>query len=162
MIPKHSTNRSSYRSLIVLALLFQLGLPAAADENPKAQECARIEPVSAQYSLVHPFHLPHVLRFIKENGEAFRIDGKQQQAIDQVTAEVRGPTQTRQAEAAKLEREIAVAAFDGQDSRSLAERFERLQRVKRDIAEIHVDFVNRLRGILLPEQYVLLRKLAER
>lgn len=151
----------SKRSLAALSLLFLLALPAAADERPKAEQCARIEPGPAQYSLIHPFHLPHVLRFIKDNAAAFRIDGEQQQAIDRLTAEVRGPTQTRQAEAARLEREIAVAAFDGQDSRAQTERFGRLQQVKREIAEIHVDFVNRLRGVLLPEQYVLLRKLAE-
>lgn len=154
MIPK--------RDLAVLSLLSLLGLPAIANESPKAEECARVEPTPAQYSLVHPFHLPHVLRFIKENKDAFGIEGKQQQAIDQLIAEVRVPTQTRQAEAGQLEREIAAATFDGQDSRALAERLGRLQQVKREIAEIHVDFVHRLRGILSPQQYFLLRKLAAR
>lgn len=154
MIPK--------RSLAVLMLSSLLVASAAADERPKAEYCARIEPTPAQYSLIHPFHLPHVLRFIKDDSEAFRIDGGQQQAIDRLIAEVRGPTQTRQAEAGRLEREIAAAAFDGQDSRALAERLGRLQQVKREIAEIHVDFVNRLRGILSPDQYALLRELAGR
>lgn len=152
----------SKRGLAALSLLSLLGFPAAADERPKAEQCARIEPGPAQYSLIHPFHLPHVLRFIKDNASAFRIDGEQQQAINRLTAEVRGPTQTRQADAARLEREISVAAFDGQDSRAQTERFVRLQQVKREIAEIHVDFVNRLHGILTTEQFTLLRKLAER
>lgn len=152
----------SKRSLAALSLLSVLALPAAADERPKAEQCARIEPGPAQYSLIHPFHLPHVLRFIKDNAAAFRIDSEQQQLIDQLTAEVRGPTQTLQAEAAKLEREISAAAFDGQDSRAQTERFGRLQQVKREIAEIHINFINRLRIALSPEQYLLLRRLAGR
>lgn len=148
--------------LVVLILSSFLSLTALAEARPGGEECARIEPTPAQYSLIHPFHLPHILRFIKENGDDFRIEGSQQQAIDRLTADVRGPTQSRQAEASRLEREIAVAAFDGVDSRALAERLGRLQQVKREIAEIHVDFVNRLRVILSPEQYALLRKLAGR
>ncbi|MGB3394796.1 MAG: hypothetical protein WA956_10490 [Stenotrophomonas sp.] len=148
--------------LSVLFLSSFLSLTAWAEVRPGGEDCARIEPTPAQYSMIHPFHLPHVLRFIKDNGDDFRIEGSQQQAIDRLAAEVRGPTQSRQAEVGKLEREIAVAAFDGLDSRAQTERFDRLQRAKREIAEIHVDFVNRLRGILSPAQFALLRKLADR
>lgn len=148
------TQRNRLAALLLSSLL---SLPAWG-----ADECARREPGPAQYSLIHPFHLPHVLRFITENEDAFRIDAGQQQAIGRLVAEVSGPTQARQAEAGRLEREIAVAAFAGQDSRAQAEGFDRLQRVKREIAEMHVDFVGRLRGILTPEQFALLRKLADR
>lgn len=150
MIPQHR--------LAALLLSSFLSLPAWAD----ADQCARIAPGPTQYSLIHPFHLPHVLRFITDNEDAFRIDAEQQQAIGRLVAEVSGPTRARQAEAGELEREIAAAAFAGRDSRAQAERFDRLQRVKREIAEMHVDFVDRLRGILTPEQFALLRKLADR
>lgn len=148
--------------LSVLFFSSFLSLTAWAEGRPGGEDCARIEPTPAQYSMIHPFHLPHVLRFIKDNGVDFRIEGSQQQAIDRLAADVRGPTQSRQAEAGKLEREITVAAFDGLDSRAQTERFDRLQRAKREIAEIHVDFVNRLRSILSPGQFALLRKLADR
>ena len=148
--------------IVVLILSSFLSLTVRAEVRPDGEACARIEPTPAQYSLIHPFHLPHVLGFIKDNGDDFRIEGGQQQAIDQLITDVRGPTKSRQAEAGRLEREIAVAAFDGVDSRALAEPFGRLQQVKREIAEIHVDFVNLLRGILTPEQYALLRELADR
>lgn len=150
------------RILAALCLLSMQALPAAADERCGGLLYACIEPEPAQYSLIHPFHLPHVLQFIKDHAAAFSIDGEQQQLIDQLTAEVRGPTQTRQAEAAKLEKEISAAAFDGQDSRAQMERLGRLQLVKREIAEIHINFINQLRIALSPEQYLLLRRLAGR
>lgn len=150
------------RKLAILILSSFFSLAVRAEVRPNGEACTRIEPTPAQYSLIHPFHLPHVLGFIKDNGDDFRIEGGQQQAIDQLITDVRGPTKSRQAEAGRLEREIAVAAFDGVDSRALAEPLGRLQQVKREIAEIHVDFVNRLRGILTPEQYALLRELADR
>lgn len=150
------------RSLVAVLLSCAVGIAAAAEERPQGNACATIEPTPAQYSLIHPYHLPHLMGFIKDNRDAFGISGAQQQALDQVLSEARADTQPRQEAAHKLETEIATAAFSGQTELQLAAQLEHLQQVKREIAEIHIKFVTRVRDILSPDQYALLRKLAGR
>lgn len=136
--------------------------PAAGDESPRGSACADIEPTPAQYSLIHPYHLPHLMGFIKDNRGAFDLNEAQQQSLERFLSEARSETQPRQEAARKLEKEIAAAAFGGRTRQQLAEQLGHLQQVKREIAEIHIEFVNRVRGVLSAEQYALLVKLADR
>lgn len=141
--------------LLPLFAAFVFAGTAGAHGEPKGQPGA--VPALPQYSLVSPYHLPHVMRELRHHANDYGLSEAQRQALDRLhDVEVRPTLLPRLREAQRLEREIGRAVLEGQDKATLAPRLDRLQEVKREAAEMHIDCVQRVRAVLTPEQYARL------
>jgi len=137
------------------ALPFALCLAAASGTVAHAtdRQAADAAPPLQHYSLLLPYNLPHLMQAMKGRSTELGIDDEQKHSLAGLVFEIRAMLQPRFEEAAALEQDIARAALDGQTKEQLAGQLDRLQELKRESAEIHIDCVNRVRNALSPEQY---------
>jgi len=149
------TKRLSQRTLLPLIATLVFAGTACAHGEHKAQP--RAEPALPEYSLLSPYHLPHVMRELRHHADDFGLNEEQRRTLARLhDEEARPALQPRLREAQRLEREIARAVMEGQEKASYAAKLDRLQQVKREAADLHIDCVQRVRGVLTPEQYARL------
>lgn len=144
----------SFAVLPVFATLALLALPPAAQAHDDTKVAA---PSPAEYSLVLPYNMPHLMKYVGQIG----LSGERKAALDKYANEmIRPALRPLLEEAQRLEKEIARAALDGQAKEQLTAKLDRLQRVKRDAAEIHISCLNHVRQTLSADEYGRLLKLA--
>lgn len=128
--------------------------PAPAASAAPARPAA---PAKPDYSLVLPYNMPHLMRWVGQLG----LPDEQKAALGKYAKEVVSPKLSPLLEEAQqLEKDIARAALDGTTPAQLASRLDRLQAVKRQAVEIHITCINHVRHTLAPEVYARLLKLA--
>lgn len=129
-----------------------------AQLRQRAQTLAPAAPAMPEYSLLLPAHLPHLMPFVA------RLDAspEHRQALSRHADEqVRPALRPRLQQAQQLEQEIARAALEGRGAQDLAPQLDRLARLKREAAEIHLRCIAHVRQTLPPDQYARLLALAQ-
>lgn len=145
------------KTATILATLVTLSLAALPQTGQAHDDAKAAAPSPADYSLVLPHNMPHLMRYVGQIG----LSEERKATLDKYANEtIRPALRPLLEEAQRLEKEIARAALDGQAGEQLAAKLDRLQRVKRDAAEIHIGCLNQVRRTLSAEEYRHLLKLA--
>lgn len=152
---------SFYRRLAPLFLAAALGLPLSAGAAEDGRHGKPTDPRLLDYSLLRPAHLPQLMWALKGRGSDLGLDEAQTKSLAAAVLEVRAALVPRLEQARALEQEIARAALDGRSRQELAESLDRLQRLKREAADIHIDSIHRLRAALSSEQFARLVGIAQ-
>lgn len=144
----------SFAVLPVFAALALLALPLAAQSHDDTKAAA---PSPADYSLVLPYNMPHLMKYVDQIG----LSEERKALLNKYANEtIRPALRPLLEEAQRLEKEIARTALAGQTKEQLAAKLDRLQRVKRDAAEIHIGCLNHVRQTLSAAEYGRMLKLA--
>lgn len=135
----------------------QLSAAQYAQLRERAQAILAPAPSPADYALLLPSHLPHLMSFVAQSG----VSAEHQQALARYADEqVRPALGPRLQQARQLEQEIGRAVLDGSSAAELAPRLDRLTRLKREATEIHLRCIAHVRQTLPPDQYARLVALA--
>lgn len=135
----------------------QLSAAQYAQLRQRAQASLAAAPAPAEYALLLPGHLPHLMPFVAQLGAS----AEHQQSLSRYADEqVRPALRPRLQQAQQLEQEIGRAVLDGRSAGELAPQLGRLAQLKREAAEIHLRCIAHVRQTLPPEQYARLVALA--
>ncbi|HRO81863.1 MAG TPA: hypothetical protein PLR92_10560 [Alicycliphilus denitrificans] len=135
----------------------QLSAAQYAQLRQRAQATLAAAPAPAEYALLLPGHLPHLMPFVARLGAS----AEHQQSLSRYADEqVRPALRPRLQQARQLEQEIGRAVLDGRSAGELAPQLGRLAQLKREAAEIHLRCIAHVRQTLPPEQYARLVALA--
>ncbi len=118
------------------------------------------EPTLSHYMLILPENLPSLTQAMKGRGKELGLTAEQNSSLAAVVLEVRDRLQPLLAEARTLEKAIAADALAGATPALQAGRLDRLQQLKRQAAEVHIDSIARIKSTLTPAQYAQLLALA--
>lgn len=153
------TMQALRKTLIAAALCAVASLAVAAPPaNPATPQPD--EPTLPHYVLILPENLPQLTQAMKGRGKELGFNAEQNASLAAVVLEVRERLQPLLAEARTLEKAIAAEALAGSPPAALAARLDRLQQLKRQAAEAHIDSLNRIRTTLSAAQYEQLIQLA--
>lgn len=131
--------------------------PAAPAPTASAAPARPAAPAKPDHSLVLPYHMPHLMRWVGQLG----LPDEQKAALGTYAKDVVSPKLSPLLdEAQQLEKDIGRAALGGATPAQLAPRLDRLQAVKRQAVEIHIACINHVRHTLAPDVYARLLKLA--
>lgn len=119
------------------------------------------EPTLPHYMLILPENLPQLAQAMKGRGKELALTPEQNGSLAAIVLEVRERLQPLLAEARTLERAIAADALGGATPAVLAARLDRLQQLKRQATETHIDSTYRIRTALNPAQYEQLLQLSK-
>lgn len=151
--------REAAQVQIDAALRIRATLDAAqfAQLRQRAQAAAEPAPALPAYALLLPGNLPHLMPFVAR----VEASAEHQQALARHADEqVRPALRPRLQQAQQLEQEIGRAVLDGHGAQELAPQLERLARLQREAAEIHLRCIVQVRQTLPPAQYARLLALA--
>lgn len=155
--PMKGTNPMSLlrQTVLAAALLAATAVLAAGPATP-----APDEPTLQHYMLVLPENLPQLTQAMKGRGKALGLTPEQNASLAAIVLEVRERLQPLFTEARTLEKALASEALAGSTPAVLATHLDRLQQLKRQAAELHIDSINRIRAALSAAQYEQLLRLA--
>jgi hypothetical protein len=104
-----------------------------------------------RYGLVQ---LPHPVGKLAAEPERFQLTPEQQEGVEAIVAEVPAKMHAMLSEAKAAEEKIRRAVLDGGNNPdSLDRSLEELAELKRRISALHIDALERLRGVLTPDQF---------
>lgn len=141
---------------LLAAALCAAALSAVAGPAAPAPD----EPTLPHYMLILPENLPSLTQAMKGRAKELTLTPEQNAGLAAVVLEVRDRLQPLLAEARTLEKALAAEALAGATPAALAGRLDRLQQLKRQAAEAHIDSIHRIKAALAPAQYEQLLRLA--
>jgi hypothetical protein len=107
----------------------------------------------ADYSLLLPANLPHLMQTITAHQGDLTLDQAQKEEVDRILAEVPARIRPLFQQAEALEKAIAADVLAGKAGDDLGSRLDQLQTVKRQAAQLHIACIGRVRSLLTPDQY---------
>lgn len=144
------------RKTLLAAALCAAAFSAVAGPAAPAPD----EPTLPHYMLILPENLPSLTQAMKGRGKELGLNAGQTGSLAAVVLEARDRLQPLLAEARALEKAIAAEALGGATPAALAGRLDRLQQLKRQAAEAHIDSIVRIKAAVTPAQYEQLIRLA--
>ena len=133
---------------ICLAALLAAPVPALADDA-----VLDTAPVLNEYALIFPANMPHLMAVIGKHRGELDLTEAQNAEVDAIFAEVPARIKPLFSKAQELETAISDDVMAGTLLEDLAPRLDELAAAKREAAEVHIACINRVRGMLTPEQY---------
>lgn len=140
---------------ICLAALLAAPIPVLAEGGPAAAA-----PSLKEYALIFPANMPHLMETIGAHRNELGLTEAQNAEVDAIFAEVPARIRPLFSKAKTLETTIANDVLSGALLEDLGPRLDELAAVKREVAEIHIACINRVRSMLSPEQYAKVLDLA--
>jgi hypothetical protein len=153
--PGGKTMQALRKTLIAAALCSAAFTAIASPAAPVPDE-----PTLPHYMLILPENLPQLTQAMKGRGKELGLSAEQNGNLAAIVLEVRERLQPLFTEARALEKSVASEALAGATPAALAVQLDRLQQLKRQAAEAHIDSINRIRTALSATQYEQLIQLA--
>lgn len=132
-------------SLMAASLILGWGFPLQARADDLALH---------DHALVLSDQLPHLMVHIMRLDSQLELSEEQRQQLRALASEVQPRIHEGLARAARIEQDIGRAVLEeGATANALASRLSELQSLKRQLTEIQIGALNRIREILSPHQY---------
>jgi hypothetical protein len=140
--------------LIVIAVMLLFITPVYSHEQCKDEP--------KQYSLILNRNLPHLMPVILNNMEKLSITEEQDKALKEILADVIEPFFTKAGRAMTLEKQIAEDILKNDlPTEVINSKIDQLTLLKREVLDIHISVISRIKKILSEQQYKKLLTLAE-
>lgn len=115
-----------------------------------------------EYALVRPENLPHLLHNIIQIKPELKLSAEQNAKLQALAGEMPPAMHRLFTKAKALEKDIARAVMlDGATAQTMTAKLDELQSIKRALTDKQIETLNRLRSMLLPEQYQMVLKHAD-
>lgn len=137
-------------SLLILLISSLLSAPLVAAPTDK-----KTTNDNARFRVGELVALPHPLRLIKQHPERYALSPQQQQRLQAEILAVYPPQMHQRKQTAwQLERQIRHAVLDkNATAEAVSTQLDELARLKRQMADLHIDALRAFRAILTPEQF---------
>lgn len=98
--------------------------------------------------------LPHLMKILLSNSEELKITTEQQKKFDKMVSTVPSKLHPMMDEAATLEKKIKKAVMkDKQSLKDVSDDINKLEKLKREIAQTQINAINKIQNILTESQY---------
>lgn len=137
------------KKFCVFIMFLFFAVSAYADEHKKIESDH-----PRDYSLILIRNLPHPMPYILSNYERLGITDEQKKEFEKILAEVPPLYYAKANRAMALEKEISEKVLkEGKTFNELQSSIETLMKSKRDVTEIHINVISKIKKILNNEQY---------